>query len=95
MKMAAIPYTFYPHFTDIPLSSLSILCSFNDCHWLAIISEYQTKKMNNNETFLAKSRKESSIDNIWMSMYIYIKRLCQTYCNIDVYQTLHALKSWI
>ena len=39
-----------------------------------MISEYQIKKMNSNETFLAKSRKESSTYDILRFMFNYIKK---------------------
>lgn len=59
--MAAIPYAFYPHATTFPFPSLLLLYLFHECYLFAVISEYETKKIKNTETFLVKSRKESSI----------------------------------
>lgn len=49
--MAAMRYLFYPHPTIFAFSSPLLLnLFFHKCHWLAIISKSQTKKLNNNET---------------------------------------------
>ena len=49
--MAAMRYLFYPHPTIFAFSSSLLLnLFFHKCHWLAIISKCQTKKLNNNET---------------------------------------------
>ena len=57
MKMTTTPYVFCPHFTSFALPSLLILhLLFHESHWLTIISECQTKKMSNNETFLAMQK---------------------------------------
>ena len=54
MKMVIRLYLFFPCSTSFALPSLSLLYFlFHKCHWLKIISESQTKKMNNNETLFA------------------------------------------
>ena len=50
MKLAATPYLFYPYSTSSALSSLSLYVVSRMS--VAIISVCQTKKTNNNETFL-------------------------------------------
>ena len=53
MKIIATLYVFYPHSTGFQLRPLFLLyLSFREYHWLAIILECQTKKMENNETSL-------------------------------------------
>ena len=53
MKICAILYLLYPHFTSFALPFLLILyLLLHECHWLTIISGCQTKKKSNNETFL-------------------------------------------
>ena len=48
--MAAATYMFYPHFNSFALSfSLLLNLFFHKYHWLATISKYQTKKLNNTE----------------------------------------------
>ena len=61
MKMTAIPFAFYSHSTSFPWPSSLLLYQFHECHWLAIIPEHQTKKTNNNQTFLVISRQKSCI----------------------------------
>ena len=51
--MVATSYTFYSHSTSFALSSLLLLYMlFHECHWLAVISESQTKRISHSETFL-------------------------------------------
>ena len=54
MKMAVSSYLFYSRPTSFLLPSLLLLyLLFHERHWLTITSGFQSKKTNNNETFLA------------------------------------------
>ena len=61
MKMAVSLYLFVPYSASFALPSLLLLYVLcHKCYWLKIISECQTKKMNNNETLLAMQNTENT-----------------------------------
>ena len=50
--MQVTSYLLQENFSSFALSSSLLIYLFHEYHWFGIISEFQTKKKNNNETFI-------------------------------------------
>ena len=71
MKIIATLYVLYPHSTSFQLPHLFLLyLSFLEYHWLAIISECQTKKMEDNKTSLFLQNTRSTTHTNWIKYNI-------------------------
>ena len=73
MKMAATPCALHTHSTRFAISSLLLLyLQFHECHRLAIISECQTKKVDNQRNISFQEKMQGPPQNLQESCIIVI-----------------------